>query len=189
MRWQRAVRERGPSAVDARSREAAGRGRSGRHGFALLEILLVVALVGIISSVLLVGGSTLLRERAVTADDVFWRAVSEARRFALLHQQEVRLSYDRESRRFTAVTRDGSESFPVPGEGELQIDFLAAQRAGRAILVGGVLLETQVLPAITFYDDGTCTPFRVQLRTGTEQPRIIAVDPWTCAPMLESEGR
>jgi prepilin-type N-terminal cleavage/methylation domain-containing protein len=162
-------------------------GRRRRAGFTLLEILLVLAVIGLITSVLLVGGSRMLRDRPMTADEVFWRAVSEARRFALLHQTEVHLTFDRERRQFHARIPSGSETFPVPGKAELQIDFLSPTKGGRSILIGGTLLETQVLPSITFYDDGTCTPFRVQLRTDQEAPRVIAVDPWTCAPMLELE--
>ena len=47
-------------------------------------------------------------------------------------------------------------------------------------------MELANLPYITFYPDGTCTPFRVQMKTGNNSPRIVAIDPWTCAPMLET---
>jgi hypothetical protein len=39
------------------------------------------------------------------------------------------------------------------------------------------------MPSVTFYDDGTCTPFRVQLRTNAGA-HMLTIDPWTCAPVL-----
>ena len=163
-------------------------GCAGPSAFTLLEVLLVIALIGIVTTALLVGGPRLAGDRPLTAEDVFWRAVGEARHYALLHQTEVRLSYDREARHFTAWTPEGTETFAVPGESDLQLDFLSAQKGGRSIMIGGVVLEAQVIPSITFYDDGTCTPFRVQLRTDQNQPRVIGIDPWTCAALLETEG-
>jgi general secretion pathway protein H len=41
------------------------------------------------------------------------------------------------------------------------------------------------LPYVTFYADGTCSPFRAQLRTGGPA-RFVTLDPWTCAPLLEA---
>ena len=35
-----------------------------------------------------------------------------------------------------------------------------------------------------FYPDGTCTAFRVQFRVGANAWQL-AIDPWTCAPVLE----
>ncbi|HEX2100198.1 MAG TPA: type II secretion system protein [Candidatus Synoicihabitans sp.] len=151
--------------------------------FSILEIVLVVALIGFLATALVVVGGRLLSERPLTADEVFWTAADEARKYALLHQQDVELSFDRETRSFRARTTEGAETFPVPGEGELQIDFLSLQPTGSNVLIGGNLVETRPLRSVTFFADGTCTPFRVQLRSGGPA-RIIAIDPWTCAPML-----
>jgi hypothetical protein len=46
-----------------------------------------------------------------------------------------------------------------------------------------VLLETQPVGHVTFYSDGTCTAFRLQImRNGAAH--ILSIDPWTCAPVL-----
>ena len=52
--------------------------------------------------------------------------------------------------------------------------------------IAGELVETRTQPFVTFYGDGTCSPFRVQLRSPA-QTRVLEIDPWTCAPMLASQ--
>ena len=51
------------------------------------------------------------------------------------------------------------------------------------ILLGGVAVETQTLPFVTFYSDGTCTPFRAQIQRNGGVT-ALAIDPWTCAAVL-----
>lgn len=158
-----------------------------RRGFSLLEILLVVALLALLATLLVAGSARLLSTRPLTAEDHFWQTVNKAREWALLHNQEVRLSFDPKERHFR-LTGSGGEAqiLPVALAGEVFIDFLSTQQSRQSILIGGQLLETQTLPFVTFYRDGTCSPFRVQLRTGGAA-RQLAIDPWTCAPMLKAE--
>ncbi|MFZ1056073.1 MAG: hypothetical protein WAN79_10410, partial [Opitutaceae bacterium] len=52
-----------------------------------------------------------------------------------------------------------------------------------SILIGGIVVETEPLTSVTFYDDGTCTPFRAQIRTNGGA-HLLSIDPWTCAPIL-----
>ncbi|MDP3072031.1 MAG: prepilin-type N-terminal cleavage/methylation domain-containing protein [Opitutaceae bacterium] len=172
------------------------------RGFSLLEVLLVVAIVGLIASVLVGGAGTLIGERAVAPNDVFWKAVQEARKTALKSGHEIRLKWDKEKKRFLLL--DGTASatlaadgftreetplkeFPVPAEGgELAVEFLAPASkggGGNAILVGGVLLEARTIPHVTFFPDGTCAPFRAQFVRGGGVT-VLAIDPWTCAEML-----
>jgi hypothetical protein len=47
-----------------------------------------------------------------------------------------------------------------------------------------VLMESQAIPSVTFFSDGTCTPFRVQFVRGTGTS-VLSIDPWTCAPVLK----
>lgn len=167
-----------------------GRGRAEarcfrqRVAFTLMEVLLVLAAIGLITTVMVVGGTRVLRSDDLSPEQILWKAVEEARRFALLHQCEVRVSYDSETQSFRAITPLGTETFPVPFDGELQIDFLSAQKAGRSILIGGRLVETEPLTGVSFFEDGTCTPFRVQLRVNNGEAQTIEIDPWTCAPVL-----
>ncbi|MFT3782948.1 MAG: hypothetical protein QM790_13150 [Nibricoccus sp.] len=142
-----------------------------------------------LTGVLITGGLHLAREKALTPEDVFWKAVTETRRTALLSGREVRLSYsgkDKRDRALVARMLDGTEqrfSFEGTAGDKFEFEFLPAKKGGSAILVLGQLVETQLLQYVTFYGDGTCSPFRVQIRLGGE-PRVFAIDPWTCSLVL-----
>lgn len=159
-------------------------------GFTLLEILLCIALIGLLAGVLVGGASSMLNAKTVSVDDVFWKAVQEARKTALQQGREVKLHYfdERERGRGFAVGENGAgKDFSIPAVAgaptrDLTVEFISAQK-GNTILVGGLLLETQTLPSVTFYPDGTCTPFRLQIvRNGATHQ--LAIDPWTCAQIL-----
>ena len=176
----------------------AGRARA----FTLLEILLSIAIIALLGGVLIGGASYLLNEQPVSVDDIFWKAVREARKAALKAEHDMRLKYDKEKRQFVIIdglvpavlAADGYtkeerpvKTFPLPpqaGSGDLSVDFLGASpKGGNAILVGGLLLEAQPVPFVTFYSDGTCTAFRAQIaRAGGVH--TLSIDPWTCAPVL-----
>ena len=159
------------------------------RGFTLLEVLLSLAIIALIGSVLIGGSAQLLNDKPVSADDVFWKAVQEARKTALNSGREVRLTFldDKDKDKGKAfIVDDGmaKQQFPVatgPTD-NLEVTFLSTQKSTNSILVGGVLLETQAT-RVKFYPDGTCTPFRTQFfRNGAQH--ILSIDPWTCAPVL-----
>ncbi|MBI5380527.1 MAG: prepilin-type N-terminal cleavage/methylation domain-containing protein [Opitutae bacterium] len=162
----------------------ASRIRRGRAGYTLLEILVTLALIGLLTSLIVGGTTALLRERPATAEEVMRAAIAKARRYAVENYRVVRLAYDNKGKAFVASTVDGERTFPVDLPEELQLEFLAAQKGG-AILLGGEAVETAKVPYVSFYVDGTCSPFRVQMRSNNGPARIVAIDPWTCAPMLE----
>lgn len=149
----------------------------------MLEIMVVVGLMGLLAGVLAVGASRALIDRPASPQQIFWSAVGQAREFALQNEVDVRLAYDNETRTFQAVTRLGSAVIALPPGAELEIQFLGRGRGGPSVLIGGSLVETSELAFVTFFADGTCTPFRAQLNFGGE-PLVVEVDPWTCAPAL-----
>ncbi len=174
------------------------------RGFTLLEILLSLAIIALLGGVMIGGGAHLMTEKPVSTQEVFWKAVQEARKAALKAEHEMRLKFDKEKAQFVIldglaparIAADGFtreevplKVFPVPAAGgsgagrELEVSFLSAQKGGPTILLGGVLVESQPIPHVTFYSDGTCSAFRAQfMRNGAVS--TLAVDPWTCAPML-----
>lgn len=169
------------------TRAVTGRRRS-RAAFTLLEVLLVLALLLLMAGVLVSGASHLFRGNPLTPEDVFWKAVLETRKSALLSGRDVRLSYEGKDadRAFVANLPAGGETrFALDQTGELQVNFVSTQKSTSAILIGGELIETQTIPFVTFYGDGTCSPFRLQIRTGGAA-RTLEIDPWTCAPVLRT---
>jgi general secretion pathway protein H len=153
----------------------------------MIEILLGHALIGLAGTLLIGGSAQLFSDKPTSPDDVFWKAAATARKTALLSGHDVQLGFadDRDhGRRFTISGASGSTALPVTTSGELAVNFLSAQRtAGSAIILAGQVVETQALPHVTFYSDGTCTAFRVQIRRGVDA-HILSIDPWTCAPLL-----
>jgi len=161
--------------------------RSRRLGaFTVLEVLMVIALIAMLTGVLVTGSARLANGRIVTPEDVFWKAVTETRKAALLSGREVRLSFADKDKELALVAQSGGEEqrFAFETAGELKMNFLSTQKGSSSILLGGQLIETQTIPYVTFYGDGTCSPFRLQIRVGTGEARTIAIDPWTCSLVL-----
>jgi prepilin-type N-terminal cleavage/methylation domain-containing protein len=177
-----------------------------RRGFTLLEILISLALI-----IVLIGATISVSPRGdatLTTDEVFWKALTEARKQALTTQQDIRLGFDPKAKAFViganidpqrsdnagAQTSAGTQTtdqapaqtFPVQFADKLTVDFLPVGKSTSSILIGGELIETQAMPFVTLYSDGTCTPFRVQFHS-SGAARFIAIDPWTCAEVLEEK--
>lgn len=164
----------------------AGRGRA---GFTMLEILLVLGLIALLTGSLVTVSMHLVGDRAATPEDVFWEASRSARKLALETGNDARLTFDEKEKTFV-VGANGApgQTFALPPVRGLTVDFLPPKQ-GRfsSVLIGGQLVDTNRLTAVTFYADGTCAPFRVQLRNEGAPARILNIDPWTCAPMLTTD--
>jgi len=177
--------------------------------FTLIEILLVLAIAAMMTTVFAIGYTKLADNKPATPDAIFWNAVTAARRQALLSGREVRLAY------MPAASSDGTSAsaglimtwdnsttwtgtatsddtppapsqrqFPFEKMGDVVLEFLSTQKGTQSILVGGEVVETQTIPYMTFYGDGTCTPVRIQIRRNAGTAYILNIDPWTCAQML-----
>lgn len=157
------------------------------RAFTLLEILLAVALLGILSAALVSIAPRLADARPDSPQDIFWEAARTARRSALTSEREVRLRFDEKEKEFI-LEGGNSQKFPVLKTPDLTINFLHAKSSGGSILIGGQLVDTQTLASVSFFPDGTCSPFRVQFRT-TGPAQIVAIDPWTCAPVLNDSTK
>jgi general secretion pathway protein H len=155
-----------------------------RGGFTLVEVLLVVALIALLSTIFIGGSSALLTEKAPSPDAQFWTACGAARAEALAEGKSVIMTFDEKARGF--VLDDGAQknALPLVAPDDTVIDFHPADApSGSLILIAGTVVETEPLASVTFYNDGTCTPFRAQIRSKLGA-HILAIDPWTCAQVL-----
>jgi Tfp pilus assembly protein FimT len=151
-------------------------------GLTLVEVLLVLALVALIGMVLLPAAGGLMPKTGGGWEDSVAESFQLVRREAVVSGREIVVRFDAESRCFKW---EGGASKPLgPADSKLAVDFLRAG-ATSAVLIGGRLVETSVVPVLHFYPDGTCDPVRVQLRAADAVPRVLGIDPWTCAPGLE----
>jgi len=157
----------------------------GRSGFTLLEVLITIGLIALLTSVLVVGVNRLLSDRPKSAEQLFWSAAGEVRKDALLNNRDVRLSLDAQTQELVAWSEGIETRHPFVPKETAELEFLGPKAPGSfsAILVGGELVETQTIPFVMFYRDGTCSAFRVQFKT-RNGARVLEIDPWTCAPML-----
>jgi prepilin-type N-terminal cleavage/methylation domain-containing protein len=160
----------------------APKSRCGRDagGFSLLEILVVLALCGLISALLLGGGGALLR--TVTTDDVqntALGAIAGARHQAVLTGRTLEFTVNDQTR----VLDWGAGRAPLAGTDTVRL--LPVVRAS-ASLVGGRLVETP-LDRVRFYADGTCDPFRLEI-VRDQASQILDIDPWTCAVLSPGVG-
>jgi len=165
------------------------RHRSGRDGFTLLEILLVLALIGLIATVIAASVVRVIDADHPTPEDTFWQACHGAQRLASLGERNVTLSFDAANHRL--VWSNGPETDQAafdPAGGEVSVQFLEARQGGSVILIAGQVVETEEMPRVTFYPDGTCTAFRVQFRVGANAWHLD-IDPWTCAPVLSKSDQ
>lgn len=162
--------------------------RTRRAAFTLLEVLLTLSIIALLAGVLVSGSSQLLSNQPASVDEIFWKAVQAARKTALQSGHEVRLAFvdDKDKGKEFVVDDGGAKqelTVPAASADTLEVSFLTTQKNGNAILVAGVAVETQTIPAVVFYGDGTCTAFRMQVvRRGGAH--IVSIDPWTCAPIL-----
>ena len=149
--------------------------------------MVTLALIGLLAATLAVAATQMLAKRKITPETVFWEAISQARTFALQHECELWLSLDNQEDTFHATTALGSQSFPLPDGMAFELEFLGVTKGERTIMVGGTLLEANVIQGVRFFGDGTCSPFRAQLIEPGQQPVVFEIDPWTCAPVLRNK--
>lgn len=173
------------------ARATAPRSSRGRPGFTILEILLSIAIIGLLAGVLITGSTALLNTKPASVDEVFWLSVQEARKRALQFERPVILRFSKDRERgmgFELVDGQETTRFPLPpaaAPSDLQVEFLSTQKSGNTVMIAGVVLDTDTLPSVTFFSDGTCTPFRLQVARAMGVHHL-EIDPWTCAQVLKA---
>jgi len=170
-----------------------------RQAFTLLEVLLVVALIGLLSGVLVTGLTRMLNPPPDSPAQAFWRAARAARKHALENATQVRLSYNADDGAFEAVAEDGTALDPIRPPAGTRVEFLAGivppTLSSTGVngtvnrLFSGVLDAADApTDSVTFFSDGTSSLYRVRIQASLSGAdtitSIIEVDPWTCSPML-----
>lgn len=168
------------------------RARACPRAFTLVEIMIVLAIIAMGTGVMIIGVTKIFGDNPTRPVDVFWKSVNAARKQALQSGRDVRLAFaaagsdangEMPASLVATWENDGSKTFPFEKTRDVICEFLTTQKSVSSVVIAGEVVETQTLPYITFYGDGTCTPCRVQFRINGS-PLILAIDPWTCAEMF-----
>ena len=157
--------------------------RSGRRGFTLIEILLVLALMSLVVSLFISSASNLFRAQEKTMNDVFWQAIQAARLQAVEGDRTVELRYDDKKNLLRWGTGETAANQAWPGK---KLEFLPVEKRD-AMLLGGQLVETGGMPVVRFYADGCVENFRAQLTGVDGRISHLEIDPWTCAPIIREK--
>ena len=152
------------------------------RAFTLLEVVLVIALLGVLGGLFISGGSELFRARERTATDVFWQAVQAARLQAVQEDVTVELRFDEKNLQVVWTTAVTTHELDWPGK---KLEFLPVGQ-NDFVLLGGQLVGTGGPAMVRFYADGGMDRFRAQLTDAGGNVTRLDLDPWTCAPVLHS---
>ena len=157
-----------------------------RSAFTILELMVVIALVGLISVSVVGVSMALLRDKPVTGEEAVRNAVATTRRQAVLQSRELSLGFDKKANCFVISSGEESQLLGNEMKGPLEVEFLPPNKDS-SMLIGGDVLEGGALKVVLFFPDGACQPFRAQIRTGGAA-RSIAFDPWTCAEIKDGKA-
>jgi prepilin-type N-terminal cleavage/methylation domain-containing protein len=156
---------------------------TGRRAFTLLEVILAIAMLGLVASLFITGGNEMFRARQRTMVDVFWDAVQAARLQAVQGDTTVTMRFEEKSRRLLWGPPSG-EPHGVDWPGR-NLEFLPLVSRD-SIMLGGQLVGVGRIEAVRFHADGTTDRYRVQLTDSAGQVSRLEIDPWTTAPILRS---
>ena len=153
-------------------------------------MLLVFALIAMAMAALVLNIESMMRQsEASVVEGTFWEAARTARTNALLQRRTETLRFDDREGAFvlesggTARRRFEIDRSQWKSDLRLDVAFKKRLASSQFTLVGGELVDLREIPSIQFFQDGTCTPFVLELAVGNAQRRI-EIDPWTGAELL-----
>lgn len=156
--------------------------RTARSAFTLIEILLVIALIALASSVVIVNFLAFTdRGDSTSPQEVLSQAIRRARFVAASDRIVTRLRYDDESGALQIAP--GGESFTInadfgpEGRGEIRF-FLIPPAVGLGAFPDPQRTTLQV-PDVAFAPDRSSSPFVVEIDSGSGTPTRLRYDPFS----------
>lgn len=155
-----------------------------RQAFTLIEMMLTIALIALLSSLFIWNIDSLLKQGELESlQNELWGAVERAKQSAVFSRQPHVVRFDEELQAFIVSAGSEQITFEVDTDGfsegvEIAVAFNETLPKDGYRLVRGELVTQREIESVTFYPDGTCTPFSVDLRIG-EYESAFQIDPWT----------
>lgn len=130
-----------------------GIGDGGRRAFTLMEVLVVIALLGLVTAVVVADFGAPGSAGKESAYEVVSRALDSGRGLATDAGGPVTLTYDAESRRLRLLSGAGLTDYVLPAGSSVRFTLPAAYGEGRDRPLAGVV----------FHPSGCATPARITL--------------------------
>lgn len=163
--------------------------RVSRRGFTLFELLLVLALIGLFSTVFVLNINSLMKDGEMeTLEREYWRAVESARTGAVFKQQAHFLEWDPKGDRFLVLSAGAVQEFPVEIESaaglEIEVFFEEVAPENSYVLIAGELVAKREIVKVGFFPDGTCSPYQVSMKIAEFETQF-KMDPWTGVQLVD----
>jgi prepilin-type N-terminal cleavage/methylation domain-containing protein len=163
-----------------------------RRGFTLLEILLVLALIGSVSSLVVISIGSIARTTPADAlEGAFWGALREAREAAMRTRRAQEITFNPEELEFVidgggSVSTEAVSIESASESDKFEAVFMQVLPSNTFTLLRGRLVTEREITSMLVFPDGTCQPVTVEFRFpgGT---RRLPIDPWTCAELLDAD--
>jgi len=163
-----------------------------RRGFTLLEVLLVLALIGSVTSLFVIGIDSIARTTpADSLEGAFWSALRDAREAAMRTRHVQEITFNADDMQFlvegSGIVTTESVNLDSPSDTDkFEAVFKQVLPTNTFTLVRGRLVTEREIKSMLVFPDGTCQPVTVEFRFpgGT---RRLPIDPWTCAELVDAD--
>jgi prepilin-type N-terminal cleavage/methylation domain-containing protein len=159
--------------------------KSGRAGFTLIEIVLVLGLIAVATTILITNFAAIIdRGDSLTAEETLTAAVRRARFIAASERTSTQLHFDKESNSLI-ISIDGNEvetftlddSFKVDNSAEIRFYLIASSEGmGPIMYAADARWETKV---VRFAADRSSSPFVAEIDLGSGTPERLQFDPFS----------
>ncbi|HAT60746.1 MAG TPA: hypothetical protein DCS60_08260 [Opitutae bacterium] len=166
--------------------------RDWRRAFTLIELMLTMALIALLSSLFIWNINALLKQGELEAlQNELWGVVEKAKQAAVFSRQPHKVRFDEKLKSFMVSSGEEEIAYQVDTSGfgeevEIEVFFKMILPKDGYRLVRGELVTYREIESVTFFPDGTCTPFSVDLKIG-EYKSGYQIDPWTGSQLTAPE--
>ena len=149
-------------------------------------------MIALLTSLFIWNLNSMLKQTELEAlENGLWASIGQARQDAVFSRNPVVMRYDAENQAFVLVSGAVETPFAIDtsglGEGvEIRVVFKEMLPSDGYRLVRGELVTEREIETVTFFPDGTCSPFSVDLQIA-DYVSSIQMDPWTGSQLTRPE--